>query len=395
MNSISNKINAMRKTARAHSKLLFALVPLFLYFESCHTGALLKKGPYLIYGGNNTQMCVLWQKDTTGVDTVRWGTDSTRSGGYGVSIEYGSDHQHKYIINGLTPGKKYYYQVATSDNQYAGSFVAAPDSSATSLKFIVYGDTRSNPGDHDRIAFMIDSTISTDEQYHSLLLFVGDFVLEGNNEQLLANEFFNSRYANIHQMIGNIPFQSCIGNHEKPGMLFKKYFPYPYVADRYWSFNYGPVHFTIVDQYVDCDSSSAQYRWMENDLKTATTPWKIVLLHEPGWSAGGGHKNNIQVQHIIEPLCEKYGVHLVIGGHNHYYARAMVRTATGDSIVHITTGGGGAPLYDPDVKSENIVAAMKANHYCKVNILDKSELQVDVVSSEGKVIDSFSIKLKF
>jgi hypothetical protein len=239
---------------------------------------------------------------------------------------------------------------------------------------------------------MIDSTINADEQYRTMLLFGGDFVLEGNNDSLLTYEFFSPQYADLHHLIGNMPFQSCMGNHEKPGLLFKKYFPYPYVADRYWSFDYGPAHFVVVDQYVDYDSSSAQYQWMENDLRVSKKPWKIILLHEPGWSAGGGHKNSTTVQHVVEQLCEKYGVHLVIGGHNHYYARAVVKTSAGDSVFHITTGGGGAPLYNPDLKSENIVTATKVNHFCKVNILNNSELQVEAVSSAGKVIDNFSIK---
>jgi hypothetical protein len=42
------------------------------------------------------------------------------------------------------------------------------------------------------------------------------------------------------------PIQDCMGNHEDEGLLFEKYWPYPFVEDRYWSFNYGPVHVVVV-----------------------------------------------------------------------------------------------------------------------------------------------------
>ena len=38
-----------------------------------------------------------------------------------------------------------------------------------------------------------------------------------------------------------------MGNHEGPATLFVKYFPYPFVGGRYWSFDYGPIHVTVVD----------------------------------------------------------------------------------------------------------------------------------------------------
>lgn len=88
---------------------------------------------------------------------------------------------------------------------------------------------------------------------------------------------------------------------------------------------------------------SAEYNWLTNDLASTTKPWKILLFHEPGWSAGGSHANNTTVQTYIQPLCKQYGVDLVLNGHNHYYSRAVV-----DGVQHITTGGGGAPLYAPN-----------------------------------------------
>jgi hypothetical protein len=177
-----------------------------------------------------------------------------------------------------------------------------------------------------------------------------------------------------------------MGNHEQSGVLFTKYFPYPFVGGRYWSFDYGPAHFTVVDQYTIYGPGSAQLDWIETDLASTNKPWKFVYLHEPGWSAGG-HSNNTSVQNYIQPLCEQYDVAMVFAGHNHYYARAVV-----NGVQHITTGGGGAPLYDPSPGYPNVVTIAKAHHVCTVEI-DGGLLHFEAVTPAAAVLDSFTLSL--
>ena len=89
--------------------------------------------------------------------------------------------------------------------------------------------------------------------------------------------------------------------------IFKKYHPFNFPSSRfYFSFDYGPVHVAVVDQYTSYTSGSAQYNWLVNDLSTSTKPWKIIVLHQPGWSCNGGHGNDGTVQSTIQPLCTQY-----------------------------------------------------------------------------------------
>jgi hypothetical protein len=157
------------------------------------------------------------------------------------------------------------------------------------------------------------------------------------------------------------------------------------LAARYWSFDYGPAHFAVVDQYTSYGPGSAQLTWLQNDLASTNKPWKFIYLHEPGWSAGGGHENNTSVQNYIQPLCIQYGVPILFAGHNHYYARALV-----NNIQHITTGGGGAPLYQPNLNYPYIVAGASAYHFCKIEINDQS-LHLTALKPTGEIIDSFTI----
>ena len=345
---------------------------------------LTRKAPYLIYNGNETEMQVLWQLYSTDTCRIDWGTDTLYSLGSAQTYEYGTDHQYTYTITNLTPATKYYYRVTAGQEVHTGNFRSAPDTNSDAVNFFVYGDTRSNPGTHDQVAAAMLETYYNNSEFQTIVISSGDLVSNGDNESAWTSEFFDPSYSNIQEMLATMPYNACMGNHEESGVLFKKYFPYPFVNGRYWSFDYGPAHFVVVDQYTNYGSGSDQLNWIENDLASTTKSWKFIYLHEPGWTAGH-HSNNTDVQNYIQPLCEEYGVPIVLGGHNHYYARAEV-----NNIQHITTGGGGAPLYQPDTSYPNIVTATMAYHFCAVEI-NKDTLKLRAITPDGEIIDSFSV----
>jgi hypothetical protein len=347
---------------------------------------LTRKEPYLLYTGFETEMKVVWQLTSTATCSIAWGPDTTYAMGSAQTSEYGSDHQHAYTITGLAPATKYYYRVTTPDVPHSGSFVTAPPASEPDLMFFAYGDTRSYPATHDQVAARMLADIAADPARQTLAVATGDLVLNGDSETDWTSQFFSSSYPNIRRLLATVPFQSAKGNHEESGSLFVKYFPYPFVSGRYWSFDYGPAHFTVVDQYTAYGSGSAQLQWITDDLRNSTKPWKFIVLHEPGWSAGGDHENNPTVQTYIQPLCIQYGVSIVFGGHNHYYARAVV-----NGVTHITTGGGGAPLYQPNPSYPYIVTCASVNHYCRVTI-QGSVLTCEAVTPAGAIVDSFTLQ---
>lgn len=363
--------------------LVSACVP----FASADRPPLTRKAPYIIFPGDNTEMDVHWQLFALEPCLIEWGDDTTYGTGHALSTEYGLDHQHAYTISNLTPGEIYHYRVTAGPEVHTGSFRAAPPEEDTRLKFLAYGDTRTYPADHSVVAQAMIDTYLADPEYWTVALHAGDLVGDGDLETHWDQQFFDPQYTGIQAFLRTVPLQAAIGNHEASGVLFQKYFPYPHVADRYWSFDYGPCHVTVVDQYVSYAPGSSQLAWIEGDLASTTKPWKFIVLHEPGWSSGGAHGNEIPVQDYIQPLCELYEVAIVFGGHNHYYARASV-----SGIEHITTGGGGAPLRPADTGFPFVVTTASEFHFCKVDI-DGTQLSCEVVTPEGTVIDSFGLEL--
>ncbi|HBA88143.1 MAG TPA: hypothetical protein DCZ75_09220 [Geobacter sp.] len=350
----------------------------------CATAAFagIRKAPYLMFEGSNTSMSVLWQTDATESNTLRWGTDTAYTTGQATVGVYGSDFQHKYTITGLQPDTKYYYEVA---GYGTGSFRTAPASSATSLKFLAYGDSRSYPASHETVASRMRSKYAADPAYQTLVLHDGDFVGSDTEADWTAHYFVSGgSYPQMRALQAEVPMVGARGNHEGTGAVYKKYFPYPYAANYYWSFDYGPVHFTVIDNYASFTAGSAQYNWLVNDLSSTTKPWKVILEHEPGWGAGT-HANNTGIQSALHPLFKQYGVDLILNGHNHNYARALVEAKN-----YVTTGGGGASLYTPDPSYPNIVKVDQSYHHTEVDIQDTT-LTMVARRADGTVIETVTV----
>lgn len=105
-------------------------------------------------------------------------------------------------------------------------------------------------------------------------------------------------------------------------------------------------------------------------------------FHHPGYAAGG-HGNKTAVQERFQPLAEQYGVDLVINGHNHYYLRCVV-----NGIPHITTGGGGAPLYSPNMSAGYLAAAESTKHFTEI-VVNGDDIKVVARRTDGTVIDTY------
>jgi hypothetical protein len=73
-------------------------------------------------------------------------------------------------------------------------------------------------------------------------------------------------------------------------------------------------------------------------------------------------------------------------GHNHYYARAVV-----GGVQHVTTGGGGAPLYFPNPYAPNLAASGYGLRFCKVAI-HGNRLKFTAVKPDGIVMDAVTIR---
>jgi hypothetical protein len=352
---------------------------------SC-TAVILTKGPTLIYTGDNTKMRVFWQWTSNATFQVQWGTSTSYGlGNVAVKPTNTSTFLYTYDISGLTSATKYYYRVVVGSQCSSGTFYAGPAANATNIKFFSYGDTRTNGSIHNGLAGQVVAVYKADPAFQTLNLNVGDWV-SADSASAWSSEWFATSYTNLRTQDANLSDIGNRGNHEGAATFWRQYWPEPFQpSGLYWSFDYGPMHVDVLDQYTSYGPGSTEYNWLKADLAATTKTWKFVMLHEPGWSAGGGHANNTTVQNDLQPLFQQYGVSVVFAGHNHYYCRAMV-----NGIVELTLGGGGAPQYTPAAGQPDIVTYTKAYSFGEFTISGNT-LTAKVISNTGATIDTFTV----
>jgi hypothetical protein len=368
--------------------------------------AQMEKGPYLLWTGNPTSMTVQWQTlQTPRQAVIEWGPNEKYCGWYRVN-ENNSDtygHQFAHTITGLLPGSLTYYRVTVDGLTYTGSFKTAPTADAKDLTFYAYGDTRSQPNIHDQVLQQVMADVALQPLVRqTFILNDGDFVRYGLDESYWDLEYFNRQYTNTLNLEANLPILGVMGNHEtynisvpdleeevvgppSPdwGKLLKKYWPYTFFADPqhfYYSFDYGPVHVAMIDQYTaDLTATGAQAQWLEADLKNTTKPWKIVMFHEPAYGPKDSARG-ADVRANMCPIFEKYGVKAVLQGHEHCYARQEV-----NGIQYFILGGGGAPVEAP---APGIISQY---HFARFAIAGDT-LTVTVINKDGQTIETVTIK---
>jgi len=313
---------------------------------------------------------------------VEAGTDSTYALGRVAPSSVTSDGLAKATVSNLQPGTHYLYRVTNGKSQAPGSF-NTPSGSVDSLTFWVYGDSRSGQATLNTINGDILSSIQTTPANQTFVLFSGDIMDLANEGNLQADQF-DPRYTSTRQMMSELQMINTMGNHDGT-KIFIKYFPYPFAGKFYWSFDYGPltwrwsINTQIPRQPLHNGSG------LRRTSPQAPNPGSLSCCMSRGWSAGP-HPNNEGVQKIIQNIAYHQHVAVIFAGHNHYYARAEV-----DGVVHITTGGGGAPLYDPLPGEPNVILAKKEFHYLKVQI-SGNQLTATAYMPDNQIIDQFTIQ---
>lgn len=159
---------------------------------------------------------------------------------------------------------------------------------------------------------------------------LGDTVETGNS----ATQW-NFALSDLEALVPHVPLRPLLGNHDAlfgGQYLYKKAFwPKGFSSDSgspyYWSIDAGSATIVAVDLPWGTEMLNAhQKSWLEKTLAAADPRKPLIVLSHSYFYASGyddpnfgspwyDHYQNIPA---LVPLFEKYGVDLVISGHNHY-----------------------------------------------------------------------------
>jgi predicted phosphodiesterase len=130
-----------------------------------------------------------------------------------------------------------------------------------------------------------------------------------------------------------VKFYASLGNHDNANARFYKFFNMN--GESFYSFKKGNVRFFVLNSnYVD----PKQFAWLEKQLQDVANPdWKICYFHHPLYSSGRFHGPANDLRQLLEPLFIKFGVNIVIAGHEHVYERIYPQ----HGIYYFTEGASG------------------------------------------------------
>lgn len=230
----------------------------------------------------------------------------------------------------LAYGNSYSYRV-WNDDRVSGwySFTMQPDST-DHFSFIFVGDVQDTlqgktRGFMENVRYRFPQT--------DFYMLVGDFV------ERPMNCYWEEAYQSIGSIAPGKPLLVSPGNHEYvKGVVrtleqrFNYAFSYllesEYKNNNVYSIDYKDATIITLDSNRDPWFLFSQREWLEKTLKNSDRKWKIVMLHHPVYSIKG-KINNVLVRWMFDPLFKKYGVDLVLQGHEHNYARMTNKESNG------------------------------------------------------------------
>jgi predicted phosphodiesterase len=287
---------------------------------------------------------------------------------------------YEITLTNLRPNSIYAYMAETDGVRVPPKQFRTLAARPQKVRFIAYGDTRTNPKTHEAVAARF--------KQHSpdFILHTGDLVAAGKRYDLWGKEFFGP----LARVVDEVPFMPTIGNHEEDGSNYIHYVHLP-GNELWYSYDVGPVHVLVLD-YRNEKETHEQYEFAKKDLLASKASWKIVTLHHPVFNVGGhgtgwGHASYL-------PLFREARIDLVLVGHSHLYERFRPMISANSTemwpITHITTGGGGAPL-TTCYAHPALMAQAATNHYVVIDATATS-LKGRAFTTNDVLIDSFEIR---
>jgi len=295
------------------------------------------RDPYLQKMTTNS-VEVLWTTASTDTPMIRVKDPSgVEIGQFAPRIDEQSDRpefdQYVTSIEGLEPDSIYCYEIQGPNGNWleATGFRTAPDeSSERPIRIVTIGDLGTQTSDQ----FAVLDAMSNVE--YDLVLVAGDLAYEKGTLSDHENNFF----AVYSEVLRSVPFFVISGNHDyaADGAVFREVFSLPENGgsdgvERWYSFDWGNTHITALDTEQVND---VQAEWLDQDLAATDKEWKIAFLHRPPYSSGS-HGSTSSVQNLFVPAFERYGVNLVLAGHDHDYER----TQEINGVTYVVTGSAG------------------------------------------------------
>ena len=309
-------------------------------------------------GRRPARVVLTWRDDPARTQAVTWRTDALVDEAFGeiaeasanpgfaalarrsparttaVPVPGGTAYYHEARFTALRPNTLYAYRVGdgTTWSEWFHFRTAALEQ--TPFSFIYLGDAQND------IRSMWSRAIRSAFQEAPRARFIvhaGDLVNTGENDDQWGEWFGAGSWIN-----GMVPQVPAAGNHEYGRLnredprqlapLWRHQFALPEdapegLAETVYSFDYQGARVIVLNSAEESRLAD-QAVWLESRLKDHKNRWTIVVFHHPVFSVAAD-RDNPALRAAWKPLFDRYGVDLVLQGHDHAYGRGE-NVAEGD-----------------------------------------------------------------
>jgi calcineurin-like phosphoesterase family protein len=180
-----------------------------------------------------------------------------------------------------------------------------------SLRFAVIGDSGTGTPKQYEVA---NQMVRFHERFpFEFVIMLGDNLYHGSRPG-----DFEKKFEEPYKLLldAGVEFRAALGNHDNPNERFYKLFNMG--GQRYYAFKKGNAWFFALDSnYMD----PPQLDWLKTQLEGTGSAWKICFFHHPLYSDAKAHGPDTDLRALLEPVFEKFGVAVVLSGHEHAYER--------------------------------------------------------------------------
>jgi len=239
---------------------------------------------------------------------------------------------HSVVFENLNPNTLYAYRVGNEDNWSEWIQFKTANNSYSPTQFVYFGDAQNDILSHwSRVIRMAYQTAPN----ASFVIHAGDLVDTAHKDLEWAQWFKAGGF--IHSQWTAIP---VVGNHE-----FQRMDGYGGIKPRRLSIQWRPQFTLPVEKKLDKSLHETVYsveyqdiliivlnstgflekqtEYIIEKLSNTNAKWKIVTSHHSVFSPAEG-RDFEYARKTWKPLFDKYGVDLVLNGHDHTYARGHV-----------------------------------------------------------------------
>jgi DNA repair exonuclease SbcCD nuclease subunit len=245
-----------------------------------------------------------------------------------------------------------------------------------SLKFAAIGDSGSGDDGQYKIGKQLGDMRSRFK--FEFVVMMGDNIYGSDSPRDMKRKF-EDPYKGI--LDAGVKFYASLGNHDQPKnqQLYK---PFNMNGEAYYTFKpkEGIRFFALDSNYMD----PKQLQWLEKELAASGSDWKIAFFHHPIYSSGRTHGSDTGLRERLEPLFVKYGVDVVLAGHEHFYERIKPQKG-----VYYFISGGAGKLRRGDIRRDALFEkGFDTGYHFMLMEIAGDELHFQAISDASQTVDS-------